>query len=230
MNSTLVSTVPAWPVFALMGAAALIAVWDWVLASRQATAGRWMTKAAVPALLVIAVALNSVQQGKPSWSAVIATGALALCLLGDLLLLEERRYVTGGLAFAGAHLLFIAALLLDAQSEGWPAGPGVFIAIGLVGVGSFSVAWRVVTSAPSARMAWMTGSYLALLSVLVIVAGVDTAAPGGWLALIGAVAFYASDILLTWRHNVLRDRGDNAPVMITYHVALFALAGWALMA
>jgi hypothetical protein len=233
VTGVVVDAAPAWGVWTLLTLAALAAAADWYLSTKPTTWLRWMSKGAVPALLVVAVALYSVSGNKPSWAAVAATGALALCLLGDLLLLDDKRFISGGVAFAAAHVLFIGALLLDAYGEGWPAGPGVFVALGIVAVGTMTWARRVVSATEPAGMKVMTGSYLALLSLVIIAAGIDSGAPGGWLALAGAVSFYVSDLLLTSRRARALDAiaaGDGPWVMITYHLALFCLAGWALMA
>jgi len=233
VTGVVVDAAPAWGVWTLLALAAVVAVADWYLSTKPTTWLRWMSKGSVPALLVVAVALYSVSGNKPSWAAVAATGALALCLLGDLLLLDDKRFVSGGVAFAAAHVLFIGALLLDAYGEGWPAGVGVFVALAIVALGSVTWARRVITATSEPGMQVMTGAYLALLSLVIIAAGIDSAAPGGWLALAGAVSFYVSDLLLTSRRARALDpvvAGDGPWVMVTYHLALFCLAGWALLA
>lgn len=210
-------------------AAVVVAAIDWILASRPVNGARWMTKGLVPALLVLAVALHSAEQGKPSWSAVLGCGALALCLLGDLFLLDDRRFIPGTLAFGAAHLVFVAALLRDAWSEGWPSGWGVYVGVAVVGAALLSVGWKIVSAAAAQRQGLMACGYLIVISLLVLAAGVASPTAGGWAALVGALFFYASDGILAWRRYVIKSQHDTALVMIPYHLALFLLTGWALV-
>lgn len=213
----------------LLIAALVTAVVDWWLAAKPVNGARWMSKGLVPTFLILAVALHSVEAGKPSWSAVLGCGALALCLLGDLLLLDDGRFQAGAVAFGAAHLVFVAALLWDARSEGWPSGwglllGGIVVAAALVGVG-----WRIVAAAAKRRQGTLAAVYLVVISALVLAAGIDSASPGGWLALLGAISFYASDGILAWRRYVIGTQRDSALVMVPYHLALFLLSGWALV-
>lgn len=214
---------------ALLVAAVVVAAFDWVLASRPLNGARWMTKGLVPTFLVLAVALHSAEQGKPSWSAVLGCGALALCLLGDLLLLDDRRFIAGAIAFGAAHLVFVAALLRDAWSEGWPTGWGVYMSIAVVGAALLTVGWRIVSAAAAQRQGLIAGVYLVVISLMVLAAGVGSPTLGGWAALAGAIIFYASDGILAWRRYVLKTSRDSALVMIPYHLGLFLLSGWALV-
>lgn len=213
----------------LLIAAVLVAVIDWILAARPVNGARWMTKGLVPTLLVLAVALHSAEQGKPSWSAVLGCGALVLCLLGDLFLLDDRRFIPGAVAFGAAHLVFVAALLRDAWSEGWPSGWGIYVSVAVVGAALLTVGWRIVSAAAAQRQGILAGVYLVVISLLVLAAGVGSATFGGWAALLGAILFYASDGILAWRRFVIKAERDSALVMIPYHLALFLLAGWALV-
>ena len=232
LGGTLSDAVASWDsvVWTLLAAALLCAVADATLAHRQTTWVRWSTKALVPALLLLAVAGGSVLSGKPAWSAVLAAGALCLCLLGDLFLLEPHRIVAGGVAFAGAHALFIAALLRDAWAEGWPGGPGVWIALVFVAIGLIWRGWPVASAAPRPVLRALSAAYLLLVAGTVLAAGVDAAAPGGGFALAGAAFFLFSDLLLLRRRFVTGTTADTAVVMATYHLALISLTLWALVA
>jgi|GEM_PF-2938270 len=217
-------------VWILLVAALVFAVADAFLSRRPTTWLRWMSKGLVPALLIVAVATASIMGDKPSWAAVFAAGALCLCLMGDLFLLEERRFVAGGVAFALAHVLFVVALLRDAWSEGWGSSAGVYVALGVVALAAVSWGWRVVVAAPGAAMRFLSGFYLLLVACTVVAAGINAASQGGWLALAGAALFLLSDLLLLRRRNTLRAGNDSPAVMGSYHLALFLLTGWALLA
>lgn len=212
----------------LLAAALLAAVGDWTLAAKPVTTLRRMTKGAVPALIVLALAVQATSHGKPSWPAVVAVGALVLCLLGDLFLLEDSRFVAGAIAFGVAHALFGFSLLWDSQLEGADPVPGLIVT-GTMALLSLPFAVRIVAAAGRQGQGAVAAVYLLAIVGMALCAGVDAMAPGGWFAVAGAGFFMLSDSILSWRRFVKGTDNDSALVMITYHLALFGLGTWALV-
>lgn len=212
---------------ALLVAAAVAAVLDWIVCARAGEGrGRGMTKGLTPALLVAAVTVHAVEQPKPSWTAVIAAGGLCLCLLGDVLLLDAARFDAGTLAFGAAQLVLTVAMLQD----GRPGGVGVWVALAVVIVGFAVLGRRVVAGAVAHKEGGVVGLYLLLISLMVVAAGIHAAAPFGWYAFAGALLLYGSDGLLGRRRYVSERGGDSPLVMITYHAGLFLFTAWAIAA
>ena len=226
----IIGALPGTVALVLLGAAVVAAVLDWIVcglgARRPHRVLRSITKGLPPTLLVVGLGYHALEQPKPSWTMVIATAALCLCLLGDELLLDPTRFRSGTLAFCGAQLVLALALLQDARPGGWPA----WVALGVVLVGMALVAPGVLRGSTARGEASSTGLYLLLVSLMVVAAGIHALAPGGWFAFAGALAFYLSDALLGRRRYVRGRDGDSVLVMISYHAALFLFGAWLLCA
>ena len=212
--------------WALLALSAVAAVVDWVAVS--GVAPRWRAveygaKPAVPALLAAtALALHPTD---PALRAV-TVGFLALCLVGDVLLMlpsDSTALFAGGLgAFLAAHLLLIFGLAASMDGGGWSVVRAL-------------VALAVVTAVPAGAVIRAVARdhrpllvpvvlYIAVLLVMGAVAVAAGAGAGRAASdpalLVGALAFIASDTLLAVNRFVRPLPRATLLVHTTYHLAL----------
>lgn len=193
---------------------------------RESQAGKWLTKP-VASFAFIAVAILSDAWGS-DYGRLILLG-LALCLLGDLLLIPEARpnvFRLGVLAFLSGHLAFAAAFLTQPRSSVWLALAAV--ALGLV-------LWRVwcwLRTALPDDMRVPVQAYFAVIAVMTALACAVTGAGGTALVASGAIAFTASDVSVARDRFVHKDFLNRAWGLPLYYLAqvLLALSPAALFA
>jgi uncharacterized membrane protein YhhN len=143
-------------------------------------------------------------------------------MAGDVFLLSPRRFVPGLASFLVAHLLYIAAFAPAAQVDAAAFVLLVpFVAFAAVvlrhlwpHLGHDRVAVCIYV-AVIVLMGW-----LALLRAV----GGEVAPDSGGLALVGAVAFMASDTTLASDRFARPFRGAEVVVMGTYYLAQLLLA------
>ena len=155
----------------------------------------------VPALLL------AVLVGDP-----VFTAAYVLCALGDLFLLDKKRYFLHGLvAFLVAHVVFIVGLAARAPGPPPDAAGGL---VGLVATG------LLVALLPHTKgvLRFAVPVYAMALAGLAF-AGLAHSPLAG----LGAVVFMVSDSVLAW--NRFRAPVPRAELIIlsTYYTALFLL-------
>ena len=219
--------------------AGVVAVVDWILTPRTDDTWRWVTKASVPALLTASVVLTGLARPHPAWAATFVAGALCFALLGDLLLLGRGRFMYGALAFAGAQTVLAVTLAWRAwagpvQQNSVPGIPeggwtGLGVAAVVVVAGFLAVGIRLIRAAHRDRLGLVVTFYIVLISVMVMAASLHVRQPGGWWVIGAALLFYVSDALLGWKQFVSRDQTNSVAVMVTYHLAIFGFAWWALL-
>lgn len=211
----------------LLAVAAAVAVVDWWAAESRRRRMEAITKPAVIVLL-LGVALTVTSTSELARGLVVA--ALICSLVGDVALLRSdvtTRFAVGLAAFLVAHLGYIGAMILDAG----PPSLGVTLAVAavaLVTVGYWRVGGRILAAVRTGSRPQLTapvGVYTAVISLMVVAAW----ATGRPAALLGSVAFYASDSLLGWDRFVRPLPRRNLLVMSTYHVGqallVLSLAG-----
>ncbi|MGO1320081.1 MAG: lysoplasmalogenase family protein [Galactobacter sp.] len=222
----------------LLALAVCGAVADWVVVAvdgKNRAKVRWLTKGLAPTLLILALALHVVERPKPSWAVTVATFALCLCLLGDYLLLDSKRFIPGMIAFGTAHLVLILAFFVDqdwdARADDRTLFSGRIIAVVVILVAASLPGRRILSAAVRRGHGFVVIIYMVAITAMTFIAGMHTPAPYGWFAFIGALLFYASDAVLGWRLFVKgapAGHGDLA-VMIPYHLALGFIGTWALL-
>ncbi len=216
-------TTGSWALLALAGVAAAV---DWLAVSgvsARLAPLEYGAKPAVPALLAgTALALHPQD---PALRAV-TVGFLALCLVGDVLLMlpaDSTALFAGGLAsFLAAHLLLILGLAASMDGgAGW-------VVVALAGIAAAVAApARAVLRAVARDHRELLGPVIAYVAVLAVMGAVALAAgagagrPGADPALFaGAVAFIASDTLLAYNRFVRPLPRATLSVHVTYHLAL----------
>ncbi len=209
-------TVPSVNVYAwvLLAAAVVAAVADWgAVATRRSGVEQLAKPTAVVLLLAFAWLLHADQVLAGRW----LLGALALCLLGDVLLLarSDRAFGWGLGAFLLAHLAFLAVVVTMPHRD--PVWLGVALTLAVVGVAVWRVLWplarrAVGEGAPPTAYALVLGAFVALAwwsgNLLVAV--------GASLVLLGDAVLAGDRFWRPWS-------GSGVAVMVSYHLALAAL-------
>ena len=198
----------------LLAAAAAAAVADWFAV---ATRRRALEQVAKPAYVVLLGAFTWLLHAEQSMSGMWVLIALALCLLGDVLLLSDsdQAFGFGLVTFLLAHVAFIGAVL--AMERRAPIWAGVAATVVVVLLLVAFVLW------PLARRDMAEGLpptlYALVLGTFVAVAWWS----GHVLVGVGASLFLVSDGVLAARRFWRDLRGSAVAVMVTYHAALLLL-------
>jgi uncharacterized membrane protein YhhN len=132
--------------------------------------------------------------GSPYGRAILA--ALVLSWLGDVLLIPQREgtFLAGLAAFLFGHVGFGAAFFLRGPSPAWTA-----LALVLLGVVAVAVDRRLLPHVPSS-LRIPVRIYIAVITVMVALATGALAAGEPPIGVLGAFAFFLSDL------SVARDR------------------------
>jgi uncharacterized membrane protein YhhN len=195
-------------------AAAVFAVTNWWSRwSENRPTEMWSKPLTLVALIGAAIAVDPDDPAVRAWFVV----ALVLSLAGDVLLLDDRRFVPGLAAFLAGHVAYIVGFVVAERWRWWAFG---LAAIGL-GALAVTIGRRVVAGAAERRAALRVpvASYLGAISLMVAAA----AAAGDAWAIAGAALFLSSDAVLGWRSFVAREPWMPITIMVTYHLAQAAL-------
>jgi uncharacterized membrane protein YhhN len=124
---------------------------------------------------------------------ILLVAALGFSTLGDALLgASEDKFLLPGMgAFALAHLAYVA---LFYPAIALPANPLILLIIGILTLGSILlIRWLWTSIEPSMRVP-VAGYMLIILSMVALALELP---PAYWLVMIGALAFAASDAILS---------------------------------
>lgn len=216
-------TAGSWVLLSLAAAAAVV---DWVAVSGVAPRWRRLEFGAKPAVpLLLGATALVLHPADPALRAV-TVGFLALCLVGDILLMlpsDSTGLFAGGLgAFLAAHLLLI--LGLAASLDG--GGRAVVLALVALAVVSAVPAGAVVRAVARDHRP-LLGPVVLYIAVLLVMAAVAVAAGVGAgraasdpALVVGALAFVTSDTLLAMNRFVRPLPRATLLVHATYHAAL----------
>lgn len=174
-----------------------------------------------------AASLTFVALGWVRWSAGDTVGGwllagLALCALGDVLLLGKRTFDPGLLAFLLGHVLYILGFGAALPIGDWPPAPAFLLAVLLAVAAVASIRW--LWPHLGRRRVTVT-SYVLVISIMVW-ASVSTwwfgAVP--WTGATGALLFYLSDLAVA-RHRFVRPEFVNRAVGLPlYYVGQLLIA------
>ena len=200
--------------FLLLSLTAVIAVLDWIAVA----AGQRVVEYVCKPLVMVGLVATTLQLDPSSDLArTLLVCGLLLSLIGDVaLMLPSDAFVVGLMAFLGAHLFYVVAMaVLGVHIGGIAFGLLLAVVVGL-GIGR-----RIVDGARAAdpALAAPVTVYIVLLSLMAVVA-IGTGRPA---AIVGGVAFVASDSMLGWSRFVVASGRSRLPVMVTYHVAQIGL-------
>jgi uncharacterized membrane protein YhhN len=210
-------------VWTLLAVAVVAAVTDWVAVGTSRRRLEYAAKPAVLAALTAAAALIPADHTDLVARRWWFVGALACCLVGDILLMLPRDlFVPGLAAFLAGHVLFVVGLLHPASPPSVP--PFAFSALGIVVALAVVGVIECVPAGMILRALWRRGrrplvapvcAYMAAIITMVVLA-TNVGAPA---AAVGACAFLVSDTLLAVDRFVRPVRRGTLWVHSTYHVA-----------
>lgn len=200
--------------------ALLVAIVHWIAVARRHRTWAFATKPAVLVLLLaLALVLGAWEEPGGRW----LLAALAMGLVGDVLLLGEGEgaFLGGLAAFLLGHLAYVACFLtVDGEPAGrwWLAVPALLACLVAI-----RRVWAAAVRAGGPVLVVAVGLYVLVSAALLVVAFRS----GHWLVAGGATVFVASDTLLARDRFVGARAWNDLAVMVTYHLAQMALVwGW----
>jgi uncharacterized membrane protein YhhN len=201
----------------LLGAAAALAVADWIAVSPgvQAKRAEYALKPAVMvALIAAALCLDPGHDAQRVWF----VAALALSLAGDVfLMLPSDAFVAGLASFLLAHVAYVIGFAIVELSAGW-----ILAGVGVVLVAGAPLGRKIVGAVAGGQhreLVVPVSAYMTVISSMVVLA-LGSAEP---VAATGALFFYSSDALIAWDRFVQPKPWARPAIMATYHVAQAAL-------
>lgn len=216
-----------WPFFLACGFALL----DWASTWKAWKKRLYVAKPAVMAFLIIWSIQLTGWKDEMLWFGI----ALALSLVGDILLMLNPRYfMFGGTAFLLAHV----AYLIGFNQTPSPFSISVMVVAVLVGFSAANVFKRIrpgIMRVPRGKRFLTALSLYGISLTLMLLSAMLTLFRADWLLMpavlvsTGAVLFYTSDTMLVYDHFVRRFDRAQSYVHLTYHLAQFALITGAIM-
>jgi uncharacterized membrane protein YhhN len=201
--------------FLLLALTIVAAAADWHAVFHGSKPLEYVCKPLTMAMLFAAtLALDVDHPAVRAWFLV----AVALCLLGDvLLMLPQDLFVFGLAAFLLGHLAYIVGMHVDGI-DGQRFSIGVGLAVVAVAVIGTPIL-RAVRAGPEPELAAPVLAYMAVISTMVA-----SAIGAGHLAgVVGAAAFYSSDALIAWNRFLRTTRHAGLAIMVTYHLGQVGL-------
>ena len=194
----------------------------WVLATGR-TRWEWVVKpAAAATFLVTGVLAGALDSG---FGRVLFAG-LVLAALGDVLLIPKSKasFLGGLIAFLLGHVAYAVAFLVRGVDVPFTAGAALLL--GLVSVPVLRWLWPHVER----PMRGPVVAYIVVITAMVAVAAGTVRRFEGWLLLVGAVAFYLSDLAVARERFVKRGFVNRAWGLPLYFFAQMLLASQAHLA
>ncbi|HEU4480589.1 MAG TPA: lysoplasmalogenase, partial [Actinomycetota bacterium] len=197
------------PALALLAAAGMFALLDWLAVARERKPLEYVAKpAALLCLVGVAATLDPADPTRRGWF----VAALALSLVGDVFLMLPRDAFVAGLAsFLLAHLAYIVGFHFEGGSGVAVAGAALVLLVPIALLG------RVILGAVRERSPSLLGpvtAYMAVIGFMVAKALAD----GDPVAASGALLFFASDALIAWNRFVRPFPRARLAIMVTYHL------------
>ncbi len=199
---------------------------DWL-----AVAGsrRRLEYAAKPAAMLALLAWLWVESGVRLTQAPLGwfAAGLVCSLAGDvLLMLPERFFVPGLVAFLLAHLAYIVGL--NAGGSLWPVEAILVIPMAFIGGWLFGQVRGALQAKRRGKLVAPVALYTIVISLMVVSAVATlfrSEWPGGAAALVsvGAGLFFISDAVLAWNRFVGPVRNGKLVVIVAYHLGQLAL-------
>jgi uncharacterized membrane protein YhhN len=215
------------PGLALLIGSAVAGVVTWIAVGVRAGKLEALAK---PATIVLLLAWFAWRLAEVAvFPGIVLAIALAASLAGDILLLRPRRRLMAGMgAFLIAQLAYTVAFNADGLLF-TSASARIGVSVLAVGVGGFAVLSRKARWHKRKGLKGATVIYTASLALMLWSAVMTTQRPEWTLlpsALVvgGAAVFCLSDSVLGWVEFVRPSRKGLVFVMVTYHLAQWAIA------
>ncbi len=172
------------------------------------------------ATLILALAVRPAASAFPAYARWVRAALVASCI-GDALLLAERGFVPGLLAFLVAHLCYLRAFCLHARLA---ARIAPFVAVALAAAAVLLAVWPDVPAALRAPVA----AYVAVLYAMTAQASARALArpelAGVAFAAAGGALFMLSDTLLAIHRFTLPLPHASMWILLTYWTAQALIA------
>jgi uncharacterized membrane protein YhhN len=126
------------------------------------------------------------------------------------------RFVIGLAAFLLGHIAFMVMFAL----RGFDRWPLAIVAVAGCGALLGTVAPAIIRGAAAKGLGIPVFAYLVVISSMLVLGW----ATGNWLIIVGSTAFIISDSILGTGEFVAERRWMHVAIMMTYHVAIVALA------
>lgn len=201
--------------FLLLALTLVVASGNWLAVERGSRGLEYLCKPLTMVVLISAtLALDVPDETVRTWFLV----ALALCLVGDVLLMMPQDLFVFGLgAFLLGHIAYIGGLSAQGVS---PTGLAVGVLVVLVAVALLGVRiLRAVRGGDEPALAGPVGAYVAVISAMVV----SAFGTGSAVAVAGAASFYASDALIAWNRFIAATPHHRLVIMVTYHLGQIGL-------
>jgi uncharacterized membrane protein YhhN len=182
---------------------------------RGSRAGIWLTKPLASSSFVAIALANGATASSYGW---LVLAALALSWLGDVLLIpdDDRVFRAGVGAFGLAHAAYLAAFAL----RGVDPLRAALAALAAVGAVAAAARWLRPHVPPDMKLP--VNAYMAIISAMVVAAaGASRADPR---ILVGALLFYASDLLVARQRFVAPGPWNPVFGLPLYYSAQLVLA------
>jgi uncharacterized membrane protein YhhN len=195
---------------ALLTAAAVVAVLDWIAVQTQRKPLEYACKPLTLALLTgVALALQPAYESRRLAFVV----ALVLSLLGDVFLMLPRDLFAFGLgSFLLGHVAYVVGLLVGPFN--WPALGAAAGGVAAMTPGIAAPVVRGVIALGRRELVVPVIAYMLVLSAMFTCA-LATLNP---LAALGAGLFFCSDAVLAWNRFVRPLAWGPLAVIVTYHL------------
>jgi uncharacterized membrane protein YhhN len=185
---------------------------------RNVRIGVWVAKpVASTGFIGAALAAGALDSSYGKW----VLGALALCWLGDVFLVPRgasKVFRAGLVSFLLGHLAYGVAFLVRGVDVGGAAVTAIILAL----LGVFAARWLRPHLPGGMRIP--VDIYLVVISLMVILAAGTVAAVGDARILLGAFAFYVSDLAVARERFVSSSFWNGAWGRPLYYAAQLMLA------
>lgn len=200
---------------------------NWIAVARAQKRVEYVVKPGTLILVIIA-ALLLMRGAADERLALFFMLGLCFSLAGDVFLMlpGERFFIPGLISFFVAHVFYIIGLNPTLPPLGSVI---VLIVVAALGVLLYTRIAASLRQKGEQAMRVPVGAYATILSLMLFSAWATLFRPA-WpaaarlTAIVGATLFFASDSMLAWNKFVKPSHTLHVLVMVTYHLAQFALA------
>ncbi len=199
---------------------------NWIAVARGQKRVEYVAKPGT-LILVIVAALLLMRGADNTRLALFFVLGLCFSLAGDVFLMlpDERFFIPGLISFFIAHVFYIIGLNPTLPPLGSVI---VLIVVAAIGVALYTRIAASLQQKGELAMRVPVGAYAIILSLMLFSAWATLFRPA-WPAvarftvILGATLFFASDSMLAWNKFVAPSHVVRMGVIITYHLAQFAL-------
>ncbi len=199
---------------ALIVATLVVAAADWWAVVTDRRPVEYVLK---PLTMVVLIAAALALDPSSDTARLFIVAGLVCSLVGDVfLMLDEKLFIGGLVAFLVGHVMYVIGLLqLDVDPPFLMLGV-LFVLMAAAMVGSKVVAGARQTDE---RLTVPVAVYMSAIS-LMVVSAIGTTIP---VAIAGAMLFFASDAVLGWNKFVEPIPRGRLIIMTTYHLGQIGL-------